>query len=186
MDDPTDTICIENVVASTGIGQELDLETVAMDLQGADYAPDQFPGLIYRMQEPKSTALIFRSGKMVCTGAKSLDAVHQSVDLVFDTFRELDIQVEAEPEISIQNIVMSADLERSLNLNALAIGLGLEHVEYEPEQFPGLVYRLDEPDVVTLLFGSGKVVITGGTQPAEGQEAVERILARLEELGLTA
>ena len=73
---------------------------------------------------------------------------------------------------------------RSLHLNAIAIGLGLEHVEYEPEQFPGLVYRLDEPSVVVLLFGSGKAVITGGKQPADAAEAIEVVMSRLANLGL--
>ena len=184
MADPKDTINIENVVASTGIGQELDLQSVAMDLEGADYDPEQFPGLVYRTQEPKSAALIFRSGKIVCTGAKSTDDVHQSLRIVFDKLRDLNIQVEDDPEIIVQNIVTSADLGRNLNLNAIAVGLGLEKIEYEPEQFPGLVYRLDEPDVVALLFGSGKLVITGGKRPDDAREAVDKIVSRLEELDL--
>jgi transcription initiation factor TFIID TATA-box-binding protein len=184
MTDPKETINIENVVASTGIGQELDLQSVAMDLEGADYDPEQFPGLVYRTQNPKSAALIFRSGKIVCTGAKSTDAVHESLEIVFDKLRELQIQVEDDPEITVQNIVTSADLGVSLNLNAIAIGLGLENIEYEPEQFPGLVYRIDDPSVVALLFGSGKLVITGGKEPADAERAVDNIVSRLDELGL--
>jgi len=80
--------------------------------------------------------------------------------------------------------VTSADLGEDLNLNAIAIGLGLENIEYEPEQFPGLVYRLDNPAVVALLFGSGKLVITGGKEPDDAREAVDVILSRLDELGL--
>jgi transcription initiation factor TFIID TATA-box-binding protein len=184
MADPKDTITIENVVASTGIGQELDLQSVAMDLEGADYDPEQFPGLVYRTTDPKSAALIFRSGKIVCTGANSTDAVHESLDIVFEKLRALQIPVDDDPEITVQNIVTSADLGESLNLNAIAIGLGLEHIEYEPEQFPGLVYRLDEPDVVALLFGSGKLVITGGTDPADAADAVDVIVEELDGLGL--
>lgn len=184
MADPQETTEIENVVASTGIGQELDLESVAMDLAGADYDPEQFPGLVYRTRDPKAAALIFRSGKIVCTGAQSIADVHESLRLVFDELRALDIPVEDDPEIVVQNIVTSADLGRTLNLNAIAIGLGLERVEYEPEQFPGLVYRLDDPDVVALLFGSGKLVVTGGEQPDDAREAVDRIVSRLGELEL--
>jgi transcription initiation factor TFIID TATA-box-binding protein len=184
MTDPKETITIENVVASTGIGQELDLQSVAMDLEGADYDPEQFPGLVYRTVDPKSAALIFRSGKIVCTGAKSTDAVHESLNIVFDELRKLEIPVDDEPEITVQNIVTSADLGESLNLNAIAIGLGLENIEYEPEQFPGLVYRLEEPDVVALLFGSGKLVITGGKTPDDARDAVDVISERLDELGL--
>ncbi|AGB31723.1 transcription factor [Natrinema pellirubrum DSM 15624] len=184
MTDPKESINIENVVASTSIGQELELESVAMDLKGADYDPEQFPGLVYRTQNPKSAALIFRSGKIVCTGAKSTDAVHESLHIVFDKLRELQIQVEKNPEIIVQNIVSSADLGRTLNLNAIAIGLGLENIEYEPEQFPGLVYRLDQPEVVALLFGSGKLVVTGGKKGDDAKQAVDVITTRLEELGL--
>lgn len=181
--DPKETITVENVVASTGIGQELDLQSVAMDLEGADYDPEQFPGLVYRTTDPKSAALIFRSGKIVCTGANSIEAVHESLDIVFEELRALQIPIE-DPEITVQNIVTSADLGKSLNLNAIAIGLGLEHIEYEPEQFPGLVYRLDEPEVVALLFGSGKVVVTGGTSPADAEAAVDVIVEELNGLGL--
>lgn len=184
MTSPADSIEIQNVVASTGIGQELDLEALADDLPGADFNPDNFPGLVYRTQNPKAAALIFRSGKIVCTGAKSTDDVHESLNIVFDKLRELKIQVEDDPEITVQNIVTSADLGKNLNLNAIAIGLGLENIEYEPEQFPGLVYRLDEPKVVALLFGSGKLVITGGKKPEDAKHAVEVITERLSELGL--
>jgi transcription initiation factor TFIID TATA-box-binding protein len=184
MNGPVDTIEIQNVVASTGIGQELDLEALAADLPGADFNPHNFPGLVYRTQEPKAAALIFRSGKIVCTGAKSIDDVHEALDIIFEKLRGLSIPVEDDPEVTVQNIVSSADLGHTLNLNALAIGLGLEDVEYEPEQFPGLVYRMDEPDVVILLFGSGKIVITGGKQTDDATHAVEGIVERIEGLGL--
>ena len=186
MADPKDTISTENVVASTGIEQELDLQSVAMDLEGADYDPEQFPGLVYRTADPKAAALIFRSGKIVCTGADSIDAVHGSLDIVFEKLRALQIPIDDDPEITVQNIVSSADLGTGLNLNAIAIGLGLEHIEYEPEQFPGLVYRIDDPDVVALLFGSGKLVITGGTDPDDARRAVDVITEELDALGLLA
>jgi len=86
--------------------------------------------------------------------------------------------------VTVQNIVSSADLGESLNLNAIAIGLGLETIEYEPEQFPGLVYRLAEPDVVILLFGSGKLVITGAKIHEEAEAALEEVIRRLNDLAL--
>jgi len=181
---PVESIAIENVVASTGIGQELDLETLADDLVGTEYNPENFPGVVYRLQEPKAATLIFRSGKIVCTGANSIENATDALAQVFDALRGLGIDVPADPEIVVQNIVSSADLGVPLNLNAIAIGLGLEHIEYEPEQFPGLVYRLDDPDVVALLFGSGKLVITGGKQPDDAAEALDGIESRLTDLGL--
>jgi len=180
----SESIQIENVVTSSDIGQELDLDTLANDLLASDYNPHNFPGLVYRMQEPKAAALIFRSGKTVCTGASSVDKVTIALQQVFDELCNLGIPVTDSPDIEIQNIVSSADLGRTLNLNAIAIGLGLENIEYEPEQFPGLVYRLDEPSVVALLFGSGKLVITGGKQLEDAEQALSVIEDRLTDLGL--
>lgn len=137
--DPKETITIENVVASRGIGQELDLQAVATDLEGTEHDPEKFPGMVYWTQDPKTATLLFRLGKMVRTGAKSTTGVHGSLHIVFDELRNLDIPVE-NPEIAVQNIVSSADLGCPLNLNTIAIGFGLEHIEYGPEQFPGLVY----------------------------------------------
>jgi transcription initiation factor TFIID TATA-box-binding protein len=184
MTDPSESVRIENVVASTGIGSEIELDQLAMDLEGADYNPENFPGVVYRLQDPKAATLIFRSGKIVCTGAKSTADVHAACQRVFDDLRDLGVEVDDDPEVIVQNIVASADLDDSLNLNAIAIGLGLENIEYEPEQFPGLVYRIDEPKVVALLFGSGKLVITGGKSPDDAKRAVTVIVDRLTEIGM--
>ena len=182
--DPRETIELQNVVASTGIEQELALESVAMDLRGADFDPDNFPGVVYRTEDPRATTLLFRSGKMVSTGASSVEGVHTVLDSVFDDLRELGIEIVDEPEVTVQNVVASADLGQRLNLNAIAIGLGLENVEYEPEQFPGLVYRLDDPSVVVLLFGSGKAVVAGGTTREVVERAVEVVESQLVDLNL--
>lgn len=184
VEDPKETLEIQNVVASTAIGQGLDLQTVALDLEGSDYDPDQFPGLVYQVVEPHAAALIFRSGKIVCTGADSVENVHEAIGIVFEELADLGIEVRENPDIEVQNIVTSGDLGEMLNLNAIAIGLGLENTEYEPEQFPGLVYRLDEPEVVVLLFGSGKTVITGGKTPQDAEAAIEMIISRLTDLDL--
>ena len=184
VEDPTETLEIQNVVASTAIGQELDLQSVAIDLEGADFDPDRLPGLVYRILDPHATALIFRSGKIVCTGAESVPAVHEAIEIVFEKLSNLGIEVLENPVIEVQNIVTSGDLGEMLNLNAIAIGLGFENVEYEPEQFPGLVYRLDEPDVVVLLFGSGKTVITAGKEPEDAEAATEILISQLTDLNL--
>ncbi|MDG5821226.1 TATA-box-binding protein [Natronococcus sp. A-GB7] len=177
-------IRIENVVASSSSRQELDFESVAVVLTGADYDPEKFPGLIYRSTDFRSTALMFCSGKVVCTGAKGIEDVHESMEMLFNTFRDLQIEVAEDPEIIVQNIVSSADLGRNLNLNAIVVGFGLKEIEYKPEQFPGLVYRLNEPDVAALLFSSGKLVVTGGKDTNDAEQALDVITKRLEDLGL--
>jgi transcription initiation factor TFIID TATA-box-binding protein len=177
-------IKIENVVASTSLGEELDLQSIALALDGAEYEPEQFPGLIYRLKEPKTATLLFRSGKVVCTGAKSLDDVKVAISKVAKQVENAGIKITIEPVIEVQNIVASSDLEQEINLNAIAISLGLEKVEYEPEQFPGLVYRIDEPKVVVLLFGSGKLVCTGARKPQDVEAAVNKITEELRAAGL--
>ena len=177
-------IKIENVVASTSLGEELDLQAIALALEGAEYEPEQFPGLIYRLKEPKTATLLFRSGKVVCTGAKSLENVKVAITKVAKQIEKAGIKVQIEPDVVVQNIVASSDLCQDINLTAIAISLGLERVEYEPEQFPGLVYRLDEPKVVVLLFGSGKLVCTGARQPSDVEEAVCKITEELRSAGL--
>ena len=129
---------IENVVASTSLGQELDLNAIEDALEGAEYNPQQFPGLVYRLKEPKTATLLFRSGKVVCTGAKSLDDVKVAIGKVKEDLKKAKIEIQIDPKIEVQNIVASSDLEQEINLNTVAITLGLEKVEYEPEQFPGL------------------------------------------------
>ncbi len=178
------TIKIENVVASTSLGEQLDLQAIALALDGAEYEPEQFPGLIYRLKEPKTATLLFRSGKVVCTGAKSLDEVKLAISKVSKQIGRAGIEIKIEPKIEVQNIVASSDLGQEINLNAIAISLGLEKVEYEPEQFPGLVYRLDSPKVVVLLFGSGKLVCTGARKPSDVGDAEQKIMEELQGAGL--
>ena len=152
-------IKIENIVASASIGKDIVLTEVSQALEGVNFNREQFPGLVFKLKDPKTAALIFSSGKLVCTGAKSIDDSKLAIKKTVDLMREVDTEIPHEFEIKIQNIVASANLESTLNLEAVA--LELEDTEYEPEQFPGLVYRLSDPKVVLLLFGSGKVVCTG-------------------------
>jgi len=170
-------------VASTSLGTELDLPAIAISLDGSEYDPEQFPGLIYRLKEPKTANLMFRSGKVVCTGAKSLDQVKQAIRKVTKQIEKAGIHIKNEPKITVQNIVATSDLGQKINLNAIAISLRLEKVEYEPEQFPGLVYRLDVPNVVLLVFGSGKVVCTGARKPQDVEDAVDKITIELRAAG---
>lgn len=175
---------VENVVASSEIDQELDLTVLSDELEPAEFNPEEFPGIIHRMTAPDLTVLIFRSGKIISTGARSIEDVEEGFTRALTELRNLGIEVVRSPEVVIQNIVSSADLGQTINLNAIAVGLGLEKTEYEPEQFPGLIYRLDDPSVVVLLFNSGKVVITGGTEITAEERALVIVSDRLDALGL--
>ena len=132
----------------------------------------------------KTAVLIFRSGKVNCTGAKNLANVRLTIKTIIEKLKKSGIEVEDDPEIVVQNIVAVYDLESDLNLTQIAMSLGLENVEYEPEQFPGLVYRVEEPKVVLLLFGSGKVVCTGAKEENEIEQAVIKVKKELQKVGL--
>jgi len=184
MGKPMVKIKIENVVATTSLSKELDLPSLSKTLEGARYDKERFPGIVYRIKEPKTAMLLFRSGKVVCTGAKSLEDVRAAIDHLIKKIGEAGVSVAKKPEVIVQNIVASADLGSAFNLNVIAITLGLDRVEYEPEQFPGLVYRLDDPKVVMLIFGSGKMVCTGGRRTEDVELAVVRITKELRDAGL--
>jgi transcription initiation factor TFIID TATA-box-binding protein len=170
-------IKIENIVASASLNVEVPLEKIVSKLEGMEYEPEQFPGLVYRMDKPKAAALIFGSGKIVCTGARSIEDVNTVFKKVISIIKSIGVQVPKSFKIQVENIVASAKIEGNLNLDTIA--LNLENSEYEPEQFPGLVYRMNEPKVAFLLFGSGKIVCTGGRSVKDVKTALNKVYKKL-------
>ena len=176
-------IKVQNIVASTKFAEKLDLDMIAQSLEEAEYEPEQFPGLVYRIKNPKTATLLFRSGAANCTGAKTIEDVKTNIKLISEKLEKIGIKVYKDHEIVIQNIVATSDLGGELNLSEVAVALGLENVEYEPEQFPGLVYRITEPKVAMLLFGSGKVVCAGARNVEDVSLAVDKVSKELISLG---
>lgn len=168
-------IRVVNIVVSTNLEHDIPLEKMAATLSNTEYNPEQFPGLVIRIKDPKTSALIFSSGKVVCTGARSMDKVQESIDRIIESLKKIGIKITITPKIHIQNIVASGSIGMPLNLNLLA--MKLDNTEYEPEQFPGLVYKLMEAKATFLLFSNGKVVCTG----TKSEEAVHAALDKLVE-----
>lgn len=173
-------IRIENIVASASLNVVIPLEKIVSKLEGMEYEPEQFPGLVYRMDKPKAAALIFGSGKIVCTGARSITDVKIVFKKVVKIVEAVRVKVPKVYKMQVENIVASAKLDGKLNLDKIAFDL--ENSEYEPEQFPGLVYRMESPKVAFLLFGSGKVVCTGGRSVNDVRIAVDKLNKRLRQL----
>lgn len=173
---------IENVVASATLNQKVDLNAIVKSFPGVEYRPEQFPGLVFRLKKPKTATLIFNSGKMVCTGAKSEKEAKRAVLKVIRELKKSGIVIVSRPELKIQNIVASGNLYGRIDLEKCAYTLG--KTMYEPEQFPGLIYRMVEPKVVILLFASGKLVCTGAKQEGDVYKSVEKLHAKLEDDGL--
>lgn len=178
---PNISVKIENIVATVAIDQNIDLEHLDKVLPNVDYDPDQFPGLVFRLENPKVTALIFRSGRMVVTGSKSTANLIKAVKRIIKVLMKHGVQLATKPRIQIQNIVASVILGGEVLLEKVAFLL--ENTMYEPEQFPGLIFRMEEPHVVLLIFSSGKMVVTGAKSEEEVYLAVKNIYLKLRELG---
>ena len=174
---------IQNVVATVvmEITEKIDLTKISRKYEDVEYNPERFPGLIMRIKEPKATFLIFTTGKMVITGLRRADEASAGVKKVIQNIKDSGINV-SNPEITIQNIVASGDLHTFIDLNMAAIIM--ENVMYEPEVFPGVIYRMGDPKTVFLLFSTGKVVCAGAKNKEIVREAFIKLNKEIRELGL--
>ena len=175
-------IVIQNIVASASLDQKIDLLAIVKVFRNVEYRPKQFPGLVFRLKRPKTATLIFGSGKMVCTGAKSEKMARSAINKVIRELKTNGIIILGKPKIEVVNIVATANLHGKIDLETAADIM--ENVMYEPEQFPGLVYRMGEPKVVMLMFSSGKLVCTGAKHEDMVREAVEKLHGILEDYDL--
>ena len=175
-------VSIVNVVSSASINQKMDLIKIEKKFPETEYNPEQFPGLVFRLTNPKTATLIFRTGKMVCTGAKSEELSIAAVNMVVQKLRKAKIKIKTDAIISVQNIVSSINLGGKIHLEEAA--KTLPRSMYEPEQFPGLIHRMVDPKTVILLFASGKLVCTGAKKEAEVYRSVHNLHAILEEKNL--
>lgn len=167
------TPILQNLVATTDLGVRLDLKTIALHARNAEYNPKRFAAVIMRIREPKTTALIFASGKMVVTGAKCVDDSRLASRKFARIIQKLGFAAEFKA-FTVQNIVGSADVKFPIRLESLAYAHGM-FSSYEPELFPGLIYRMVKPKVVLLIFVSGKVVLTGAKTVDDIQTAFNSI-----------
>lgn len=164
---------VQNIVATTSLGKEVSLTKLARSQSNTEYNPEQFPGLVLRIEKPKSAVLVFSSGNLVCTGTKSVAQVKEVINAVIRQIAKIGVRVTQKPRITVQNIVASGSIDLNLNLNLLAYQL--QNTEYEPEQFPGLVYKLVEPPATFLLFSNGKLVCTGTKNKEQLDESMVQL-----------
>jgi len=174
---------IENVVATVvvEITEKIDLNIIARKYPEVEYNPERFPGLVMRIEKPRATILIFSTGKMVVTGLRKAAEAPKVVEKVVKNIKKAGIKV-ANPVITIQNIVASGDLHINIDLNMAAIVM--EYAMYEPEVFPGLIYRMQDPKTVFLIFSTGKIVCTGAKKKEIVRDAVLKLNRQVRELGV--
>jgi transcription initiation factor TFIID TATA-box-binding protein len=164
---------LQNIVATVNLDCRLDLKTIALHARNAEYNPKRFAAVIMRIREPKTTALIFASGKMVVTGAKSEDDSKLASRKYARIIQKLGFNAKF-TDFKIQNIVGSCDIKFPIRLEGLA-SRHHNFSSYEPELFPGLIYRMIKPKIVLLIFVSGKIVLTGAKVREEIYQAFEMI-----------
>jgi len=167
------TFKIENIVASAELGLELDLYTIASKLNDVEYEPEQFPGAILKLKEPKTSLLLFKNGKIICTGGKNeaevAGAIEKTLRMLVN-YSKVKPPKGFKPRFTVQNIVASAEMNVELDLYAIASKV--EDVEYEPEQFPGAILKFQSPKTSLLLFKNGKIICTGGRSEREVETAL--------------
>jgi len=164
---------LQNIVSTVNLNTKLDLKKIALHARNAEYNPKRFAAVIMRIREPRTTALIFSSGKMVCTGAKSEEQSRLAARKYARVIQKLGFPAKF-IDFKIQNIVGSCDVKFPIRLEGLVLA-HCQFCSYEPELFPGLIYRMVKPKIVLLIFVSGKVVLTGAKVRSEIYEAFESI-----------
>lgn len=178
-------IRIQNVVASASLSQVLDLNAIAKAFPHAEYRPELFPGLAFRLKQPKTCTLLFKTGTMVCTGAKSEREARGAVLTVAMQLKKAGIIIIGKPEIRIENIVASGSLDGPVDIEELCERARVGgNLMYEPDQFPAAIYRMESPSVVLLIFSTGRIVCAGAKKEEEVYEAMDKLRQRLREMGV--
>jgi transcription initiation factor TFIID TATA-box-binding protein len=173
---------IVNLVASANLNATLDLYNLAITIPNIEYEPEQFPGAILKLREPKVSMLLFKNGKVICSGAASEKEIELGIKkaskLIHDIQRS--VKVLKKVEYNVVNLVATANL--NMNLDLFSLAMGLDNVEYEPEQFPGAILRIHDPKITLLLFKNGKVICAGAKREAllkQGLEKAVKIIRKL-------
>jgi transcription initiation factor TFIID TATA-box-binding protein len=173
---------VVNLVSTIELNQELDLNWIATKLPSAEYQPERFPFLVYRPAQIQATSMVPTNGTVSTAGAKSKEKLVEANEKLLSELSTLGVPIRtSSEELSVQNIVISSEFDTELDLSTIAIGLGLERCEYEPEQFPGLIYRM-ENGTTGLIFNTGKYLVTGANTYKQAIEGANIILSELESL----
>lgn len=172
---------IVNLVASANLNATLDLYNLAVTIPNIEYEPEQFPGAILKLQEPKVSMLLFKNGKVICSGASSEAQIEQGIRKASKLIHEIQpsVKVQKKVEYNVVNLVATANLNQTLDLFQTA--LALDNVEYEPEQFPGAILRIPDPKITLLLFKNGKMICAGAKKESllrKGLKVAQELIAK--------
>ena len=176
-------IKIENIVAYAQVSDLLDIELLSEKFSGASYNPAEFNGLSVKYDEDKIAVIVLGTGKIVCTGAKTFEDAENFIKKVINRIKKVGFSIKADYQVKIENAIVTTDFNKEMHLSSISKGLMLQHVEYKPEDFPGLIYRMDDLQAVLILFSSGKLVCTGAKSIEDAKNAVKMMEEKLSSIG---
>ncbi|MCX6697550.1 MAG: TATA-box-binding protein [Methanoregula sp.] len=177
-----ESLKIENMVASGAIADSIDLVALSEKVKNCELNKKRFPGAVYRIENPRVACLIFSTGKIVMTGIRNKKALTDGLAIVMKSVKGAGVDTYKVPKVAITNMVCSYNIGKYINLNKIVVTLNVENIEYEPEQFPGLVYRIKDPKIVALIFSSGKIILTGGKTLEDIKKGVDVLEQKLESI----
>eukprot|EP00934_Nitzschia_sp_Nitz4_P008681 Nitzschia sp. Nitz4//scaffold22_size323478//184053//184962//NITZ4_000550-RA/size323478-processed-gene-0.471-mRNA-1//-1//CDS//3329543064//8671//frame0 len=167
-------IRIQNIASTANLGVRLDLKKIALKCRNTEFNPRRFGAVIMRLREPRATALIFSSGKICVTGVKSTHNATLACKKFHYIIEKCGFKPKEYMDFKVQNIVGTADVGFPIRLEGLVYAHSA-FASYEPELFPGCIYRLVSPRVVLLIFTSGKLVITGAKKESDLSMALSKV-----------
>lgn len=176
-------IKIENIVAYAQASDLLDIELLSEKFSGASYNPAEFNGLSVKYDEDKIALIVLGTGKIICTGAKTLEDAEKFIKKVADRIKKIGFSIKKGYKLEIENVIVTTDFNKEMHLSSISNGLILQHVEYKPDDFPGLIYRMDDLCAVLILFSTGKLVCTGAKSIEDATKAVKMMEEKLSSIG---
>lgn len=172
---------IVNIVGGGSLNREIDLSKISEDIVIGEvqYDPDNFPGVIIKPESKGTTLMLFSSGKYSLAGADSYESAYDTNEIFISEMKRLLEEYQPTKNFEVRYIVCTAQLDSPIDLNDTLLKLGVEETEYEPEQFPGLFYRPKNVDWFTILFSSGKLILNGGPDIEDLEEAYDHLQKKL-------
>ncbi len=169
---------IVNLVASSSLGASLDLYNLATAIPEVEYEPEQFPGAILKLDEPKVSLLLFKNGNIIISGASCEKDIKAAIKKASKVINEVQSSVPIKDRVTykIVNLVATSNLNKQIDLFNAAVTL--DNIEYEPEQFPGAIVRIFNPKLTMLLFKNGKLICAG----AKSEEDIVKGLNKLKKV----
>jgi len=178
------TIKIENIVAYAKIAELLDIEHLSEKIPKSSYNPEELKGLSIKFDDLKIAVIVLSNGKIVCTGAEKIEDAESIIKKIAKQIKRVGFEVKKDYEVKIENVIASTDLKKELHLASIVNALVLQNVDYKPEEFPGLIYRMEDLCAVVLLFSQGKIVSTGAKSIEDAKKTIKEMIDKLASIGV--